>query len=55
VHTASITRVMVIITLMMVIFTLMMEAVGTSETSVYSNETTQRYIQEGCHLDLTND
>jgi hypothetical protein len=32
VHTASITRVMVIITLMMVIFTLMMEAVGTSET-----------------------
>jgi hypothetical protein len=27
-----------------------MEAVRTSETSVYSNETTQRYITVGCHL-----
>jgi hypothetical protein len=29
-----------------------MEAVGTSETSVYSNETTRRYIPEGSNLDL---
>jgi hypothetical protein len=30
--------------------TLMMEAVHTSETSVYFNETIWRYIPEGCHL-----
>jgi hypothetical protein len=30
--------------------TMMMEAVLTSETSAYSNETTRRYTQEGCHL-----
>jgi hypothetical protein len=30
-----------------VIITLMMEAVRTSETSVYSNVTTRRYIPEG--------
>jgi hypothetical protein len=29
---------------------LMMEAVRTSETSVYSNETTRRYIPEGSNL-----
>jgi hypothetical protein len=29
---------------------LMMEAVRTSETSVYSNEITRRYIPEGSHL-----
>jgi hypothetical protein len=29
---------------------LMMEEVRTSETSVYSNETTRRYIPEGCNL-----
>jgi hypothetical protein len=29
---------------------LMMDAVRTSETSVYFNETTRRYIPEGCHL-----
>jgi hypothetical protein len=28
----------------------MTEAVRTSETSLYSNETTRRYIPEGCHL-----
>jgi hypothetical protein len=28
----------------------MMEAVRTSETSAYSNETTRRYIPEGSHL-----
>jgi hypothetical protein len=28
----------------------MMEAVRTSETSVYFNETTERYIPDGCHL-----
>jgi hypothetical protein len=28
----------------------MMEAVRTSETSVYSNETTWRYIPEGSHI-----
>jgi hypothetical protein len=27
-----------------------MEAVRTSETSLYSNETTRCYIAEGCHL-----
>jgi hypothetical protein len=32
------------------IIALVMEAVGTSETSVYFNETTQCYIPEGCHL-----
>jgi hypothetical protein len=32
------------------IIALMMEAVHTSETSVYFNETTRRYIPEGCHL-----
>jgi hypothetical protein len=29
---------------------LMMEAVRISKTSVYFNETTQRHIPEGCHL-----
>jgi hypothetical protein len=29
---------------------LMMGAVRTSERSVYSNETTRRYIPEGCNL-----
>jgi hypothetical protein len=29
---------------------LMMEAVRASEMSVYFNETTRRYIPEGCHL-----
>jgi hypothetical protein len=29
---------------------LIMEAVGTSETSVYFNETTQSHIPEGCNL-----
>jgi hypothetical protein len=29
---------------------LIMEAVRTSETSVYFNETTWRYIPEGCYL-----
>jgi hypothetical protein len=28
----------------------MMEAVRTSETSVYFNGTTRRYIPEGCHF-----
>jgi hypothetical protein len=28
----------------------MIEAVRTSETSVYFNETTRRYIIESCHL-----
>jgi hypothetical protein len=28
----------------------MMETVHISETSVYFNETTRRYIPEGCHL-----
>jgi hypothetical protein len=33
----------------------MMEAVRTSETSVYLNETTRHYIQQGCNLQiLTN-
>jgi hypothetical protein len=32
------------------IITLMVEAVSTSETSVYSNETIRRYIPEGCNL-----
>jgi hypothetical protein len=27
-----------------------MEAVRTSETSVYSNESTRHYIPEGCHF-----
>jgi hypothetical protein len=31
------------------IITLMMEAVWTSETLVYLNETTQHYISVGCH------
>jgi hypothetical protein len=39
VRTASIIRVII----------LMMEAVRTSETSVYSNETARRYIPEGSH------
>jgi hypothetical protein len=30
--------------------TLMMDAIRTSETSVYINETTWRYIPEGSHL-----
>jgi hypothetical protein len=46
VRTASIIRVIIIIT------ALMMEAVRTSETSVYSNKTTRRYIPEGSNLDL---
>jgi hypothetical protein len=33
-----------------VIISLMMEAVRTSETLVYSNETTRRYILEGSYL-----
>jgi hypothetical protein len=33
-----------------VISALMVEVVRTSETSVYFNETTRRYIAEGCHL-----
>jgi hypothetical protein len=33
-----------------IIITLMTKAVGASETSVYFNETTQRYTPEGCHL-----
>jgi hypothetical protein len=32
---------------------LMIEAGHTSETSVYSNETTWHYIPEGCNLDVT--
>jgi hypothetical protein len=32
----------------------MMEAVRTSETSVYFNETTWRYIPEGSNLQITN-
>jgi hypothetical protein len=28
-----------------------MEAVRTSETSVYTKETTRRYVSEGFHLD----
>jgi hypothetical protein len=32
---------------------LMMGAVGTSEMSVYYNETTRRYITESCHLQYT--
>jgi hypothetical protein len=31
-----------------------MEAVRTSETSVYSNETTQRYISDGSNLQVHN-
>jgi hypothetical protein len=31
---------------------LMMEAVRTSETSVYSNKTTSRYIPDGCNFIL---
>jgi hypothetical protein len=30
--------------------TLVMEAVRTSEAPIYFNETTWRYIPEGCHL-----
>jgi hypothetical protein len=36
------------------IITLMTEIVRTSETSVYSNKTTRRYIPEGSHLDFNN-
>jgi hypothetical protein len=32
------------------IIALMMEAVCTSETSIYFNETTWHYIPDGCHL-----
>jgi hypothetical protein len=32
---------------------LMMKAVRTSETSVYFNETTLRYIPEGCHTSIS--
>jgi hypothetical protein len=41
-RTASVIRVMIIISVMM-------EAVRISETSVYSNETTWRYMPEGSH------
>jgi hypothetical protein len=34
------------------IITLMMDAVHTSETSVYFNETTRRYIAESYHLHI---
>jgi hypothetical protein len=34
-------------------FIALMEAVRTSETSVYSNETTRRYIPEGSSLQLS--
>jgi hypothetical protein len=43
VSTASIVRVMMIVTPMM-------DVVRTSETSVYSNETTRHYIPEYYHL-----
>jgi hypothetical protein len=33
---------------------LMMDAVRTSETSVYSSETTRRYIPEDCHIQNTS-
>jgi len=33
-----------------VVIALIMEAIRTSETSVYSNETTRRYIPDGCNL-----
>jgi hypothetical protein len=33
---------------------LIMEVVRTSETSVYSNETTRRYIPEGANLHTFN-
>jgi hypothetical protein len=33
---------------------LMMAAVRTSETLVYFNETTRRYIPEGCHILCSN-
>jgi hypothetical protein len=36
--------------LSMLFIALMMEAVRTSETLVYSSETTRRYIPEGSHL-----
>jgi hypothetical protein len=36
----------------MTIIALMMEAVHTSETSVYFNETTRRYTPEGCNFEL---
>jgi hypothetical protein len=32
--------------------TVMMEAVRTSETSVFLNEITQRYVSQGCHLQV---
>jgi hypothetical protein len=32
------------------VITAMMQAVRASETSVYSNETTRRYVHEGSHL-----
>jgi hypothetical protein len=35
-----------------IIKALMMEAVRTSETSVYSNETARRYIPEGSNLHI---
>jgi hypothetical protein len=34
--------------------TLIMEAVNTSETSVYFNETTRCYILESCHLHISS-
>jgi hypothetical protein len=46
VRTASIIRVI------NAIITLMMDAAHTSETSVYFNETTRRYIPEGYHLHI---
>jgi hypothetical protein len=36
------------------IIDLMMEAVFTSETLIDFNNTTWRYIQEGCHLQITH-
>jgi hypothetical protein len=37
------------------IIALMMEAVRTSETSLYFNETIRRYIPEGCHFLIGSD
>jgi hypothetical protein len=38
----------------MTITSLTMEAICTSETSVYFNETTRRYIPEGCRLIMSH-
>jgi hypothetical protein len=37
------------------LITLIMEAVHTSETSVYFNETTHHYIPEDCYLHTSKD